>query len=274
MQGMSGNEKGLQRHIGVGTLVSSQERRAAIVPRINRLSAADKTVVNRTFCSLSSLHWISFVHACEETFKTIVYDALESKNNGCFLGEPMRRRPVLPGPAQTRRPAVRHLAPTRLWYVWVLDSTRLFVTQTHSTCDSGLLFRNAKRLGIAWQSTQGNKWFFSRNEIPSFVFLRDLRIHNQFFRVTHRRHFQTYRTFKDLSSPKHGHTTGGSCQGCAWQGRRGGAGQDGTPTDRFAQETTVPLTLQSIKHNCPERFFRSTDIRSFYVHRWKNKNRR
>ena len=31
------HEKGLQRQIGVCTLVSSQERRAAVVPRINRL---------------------------------------------------------------------------------------------------------------------------------------------------------------------------------------------------------------------------------------------
>ena len=31
---------------------------------------------------------------------------------------------------------------------------------------------------------------------------------------------------------------------------RGGAGQDGRPTERFAQGTTVPRTAQGIKHNC------------------------
>ena len=34
------HEKGLKRQIGVGTLVSSQERRAAVFPRINRGSTA------------------------------------------------------------------------------------------------------------------------------------------------------------------------------------------------------------------------------------------
>ena len=34
------HKKGLQRQIGVGTLVSNQERRAPLVPRINRLSTA------------------------------------------------------------------------------------------------------------------------------------------------------------------------------------------------------------------------------------------
>ena len=32
---------------------------------------------------------------------------------------------------------------------------------------------------------------------------------------------------------------------------RGGAEQDGTPTDLFAQETTVPHTLQTIEENPP-----------------------
>ena len=36
--------------------------------------------------------------------------------------------------------------------------------------------------------------------------------------------------------------------------RQGGAGQNGTPTDRFAQETTVHPALQGIEDNCPERF--------------------
>ena len=45
--------------------------------------------------------------------------------DGCLLGEPTRRRPILLVPAPTRRPAVRRHIPTRLWYVRVLDSANL-----------------------------------------------------------------------------------------------------------------------------------------------------
>ena len=54
------HEKGLQTHIGVSTLVSSQEQRALLVPRLNRLSTAGQPRVNRTFCSSAGLHRISF----------------------------------------------------------------------------------------------------------------------------------------------------------------------------------------------------------------------
>ena len=43
---------------------------------------------------------------------------------------------------------------------------------------------------------------------------------------------------------------------------RGGAGQGGTQTDRFAQDTTVPRTRQGMVHTCPERFLRSTNKRN------------
>ena len=42
-------------------------------------------------------------------------------------------------------------------------------------------------------------------------------------------------------------------------GRRGGAGQDGTPTKRFAQETSVPRTLRGIENTSPERLSRRTN---------------
>ena len=48
---------------------------------------------------------------------------LGGTRDGCLLGEPIRRRPVLPGPAPPRRPAMRRPDPTRQWYVRVLDST-------------------------------------------------------------------------------------------------------------------------------------------------------
>ena len=41
------HEKGLQRQKGVGPLVGSQERRALLVPLINRLSTAYQPLVNR-----------------------------------------------------------------------------------------------------------------------------------------------------------------------------------------------------------------------------------
>ena len=53
-----------------------------------------------------------------------MYDALEGTGNGCFLDEPICRRPVLAGPPP-RRPAVRRPVPMRPWYVLVLDATGL-----------------------------------------------------------------------------------------------------------------------------------------------------
>ena len=50
-------------------------------------------------------------------------EVLEGKRNGCLLGEPTRRRPVLPGPALPRRLAVRRRTSTRPRYVQVSDST-------------------------------------------------------------------------------------------------------------------------------------------------------
>ena len=40
---------------------------------------------------------------------------------------------------------------------------------------------------------------------------------------------------------------------------RGGVGQDGTPTGRFAQETNAPLTIQTIEENPPGRVSGSTN---------------
>ena len=40
---------------------------------------------------------------------------------------------------------------------------------------------------------------------------------------------------------------------------RGGAGQNRTPTGRVAQKPAVPLALQGIVDNCPERFFASAN---------------
>ena len=96
--------KRVYRDKGIGPLISSQERRAAVVPLTNRLSNAD-------FSSIG-LHRISLVRASEETFRTCVPNALDGTRDSCFLGGPIRRRPVLPGSVPPRRPAVGRPDPT------------------------------------------------------------------------------------------------------------------------------------------------------------------
>ena len=44
------------------------------------------------------LHKILVVRSSEESFRTVVPDALEGKRVGCFLGEPTCRHPTLPCP--------------------------------------------------------------------------------------------------------------------------------------------------------------------------------
>ena len=107
----------------VGTLVSSQERRAAVVPRINQLSTAG-FVPQSVY-----IRFRYVVRASEETFKTGAYDALERTRDGCLLGESIRHRPVLLGPASTRHPAVRCPDPTRPWYVrvWIRQVKKVFM---------------------------------------------------------------------------------------------------------------------------------------------------
>ena len=70
------HEKQLQRQKSGSPLVSSQERRVGLVPR-----------VNRTFCSHIGLHRTSLVRASEESFRTVLYDALGGTRDGCPLGE-------------------------------------------------------------------------------------------------------------------------------------------------------------------------------------------
>ena len=216
------HEKGLQRQKGVGPLVGSQERRALLVPLINRLQSACQPLVlflhsvyigfclfvllekrsgdassmlwgvRGTFVSLANCSvgvpscpapprrpavrpdptrpW--YVRILDSTgrrrhtgqqpgtksgrgpadksdvnrgstigfvplsvyigFPLFVLLGNRSKQlstmlggakDGCLLGEPICRRPGLPGPAPPRRPAVRRPDPTCPWYVRVLDST-------------------------------------------------------------------------------------------------------------------------------------------------------
>ena len=92
------HEKGLQRQIGIGPLVRSQERRALAVPQ-----------VNHWLCSYIGLNG-GFLNSCfpKKRCKIALFDALEGKRDCCFLGEPFNRRPVLPGtPAPARRATPR-----------------------------------------------------------------------------------------------------------------------------------------------------------------------
>ena len=133
MQGMSGekilghalHEKGIQRQKAVRTLVNSQQRRALAVPLLNSCSTADEPLVNGDFCSSTGLHRISFVRACEEMFRTVVYGTLEGYRDGWLPGRPKCRHPVLPSFALPRRApcTVRRADPTRPLCVRVLDST-------------------------------------------------------------------------------------------------------------------------------------------------------
>ena len=89
---------------------------------VNRLSTTGRLRVYR-LCSSFDLHEISFVRASEESFRTVVFHALQGEAIGCPLCRPMRRRLALPRPASVRRPAMRRSAVTCLQYVRVLDST-------------------------------------------------------------------------------------------------------------------------------------------------------
>ena len=78
-------------------------------------------VAKKTLCSSIGSHTISFVRACEQTFRTIVLDALEaleSKKDGCLLGKPTGRRPVLPRPAPLPRRAPPRPDPPVVYQVW------------------------------------------------------------------------------------------------------------------------------------------------------------
>ena len=90
----------LQRQTGFGTLASRQERSAAIVLVVNRLSTA---------CCVPPSIYIGFPLFVlpKSRSRQFVFDAMEGARDGCPLGEPKHRRSILPGCALPRR------APTR-----------------------------------------------------------------------------------------------------------------------------------------------------------------
>ena len=73
----------------------------------------DKPVVNRRFFSSVGLHKIIFFRASEKASTTVFFDSPEGQMVGSFLGEPTRRRPVLPGPGLPAAPPCAQ--PQVLW---------------------------------------------------------------------------------------------------------------------------------------------------------------
>ena len=125
-------------------MVSSQEQRAAVVLRMNRLSTTHQLLVNRSLCS--------YIGICFCPFRSEVRNSCllcpgRGKIDGFFLGAPARRRPALralprpsppcPTASPPRRPAVRRPAPPRPWYAWVLEPTGQIKTSFCSNSNSG-----------------------------------------------------------------------------------------------------------------------------------------
>ena len=107
------HEKGLQRQICVGTLLSNQERRAAVV-----------LLVDRWLCSPSGLQGFRLFVLPETRsggLSTIVWKV---RGTVVSWADGPVGVPCCPSPP---RPAVRHPDPTRPWYVRVLDSTNVLL---------------------------------------------------------------------------------------------------------------------------------------------------
>ena len=95
---------GLQRHLDVGTLVSNQERRAAVVPQINRGYNGYQLVVSRTFCSAIDLHRISFVRASRDTPRRAAFDCLGVKGSVVSWADRPVGVPSCPFPPRSAAP--------------------------------------------------------------------------------------------------------------------------------------------------------------------------
>ena len=96
-------EMGFREQRSVGTLVSSQEQRAAVVLLTNRLSAAGQTLV----FVLPSVYVIYPLFVLPTMVQDSFFDPSAGKRNDCRLGETNCRPPVLPCHAVPRRSAVR-----------------------------------------------------------------------------------------------------------------------------------------------------------------------
>ena len=112
-------EKGLERQISVGSLFSSKEQRALLVPVINRSSTA-RCVPPSVYIGFRLFVLLGRRSGDVSSMSRGVRGTLVSWAH-CSVGVPSR-------PAPPRRPAVRP-DPTRPWYVRVLDSTSWSITK-------------------------------------------------------------------------------------------------------------------------------------------------
>ena len=85
--------------------------------RSRRLARRSFVAGQPQFCSSSDLCMNSFVRAFTKMLRNVFSIVWRLKMDDCILGEPIRRRPVLPIPAPPRRPAMRCSASTPPWYV-------------------------------------------------------------------------------------------------------------------------------------------------------------
>ena len=276
------HEKGLQRQIGVGPLVSSQKQRALLVPVINRLPNAYRPLVNWSLCSSVVLHRISLVRVSGESFRRLVFDALGGARDACLLGKLFCRRPVLPRPAL---PSNVRPDPTRPWYVRVLNSTdegshgisfvraseELFTTVVFDalgcTRDGCVLRKQTRRHPILpGLPRPAAPPCAARPDppvvCPGFGFHKYLCIERirknhltrktvtKFIAANAKHHIKCFISIFVESETRIYH-------GRAWGGVRRDGGQGGngygTPTARFAQEIAVPCPHQTIIDNPPKR---------------------
>ena len=149
------HEKGLQGQIGDGTLDRSQGRRAAVVPRTNRLSTGRQPDV------LFPLRFKSdFLCSCFRVLPKSRSGQLSTTPRGqegrlsSGRTDPLASRPTRTAPPLRR--ASPRPAPTHPWYVRVLDSTNLmhgisFVRASEKSFRTvSSMLRGAKGTGVFW----------------------------------------------------------------------------------------------------------------------------
>ena len=109
------HEIGSHRKLDDGTLGSTQERRAAVVPRINRGSTVGFVLLSVCI----GFDWLVLPKTCPGCFSSIVWKVIRLVVSWAnrSVGDPSVVRPCVPGTA------VRRLIPARPSCVLVLGST-------------------------------------------------------------------------------------------------------------------------------------------------------